>query len=204
MADGLALAKLAAKKKLMVAAAPDTFLGGSHQQARALVDEGRIGKVVAGTAHVMGSGMEKWHPNPDFFFKAGRAGARHGAVLYRGPGQSHWPCEARCGTDGMGKAQRVIGSGPRAGAKISVKTPTTIHALLEFASGAMVTLSASWDVLAHRHPNMELYGTEGALFLPDPNFFGGDVQVAGQGGDAKAVAPGRIPSAKPTSSTPMA
>ncbi len=188
LADGLALAKLAAKKKLMVAAAPDTFLGGSHQQARALVDEGRIGKVVAGTAHVMGSGMEKWHPNPDFFFKPGG-----GPVLDMGPYYIAalvnliGPVKRVAALTGMGKAQRVIGSGPRAGAKISVKTPTTIHALLEFASGAMVTLSASWDVLAHRHPNMELYGTEGALFLPDPNFFGGDVQVAGQGGDAKAV-----------------
>ena len=51
--------------------------------------------------------------------------------------------------------------------------------LLEFASGAQVTLSTSWDVFAHRHGNMELYGTEGALFLPDPNWFGGELQMAG-------------------------
>ena len=38
-----------------------------------------------------------------------------------------------------------------------------------------MTLSASWDVFAHRHANMELYGTEGSLYVPDPNFFGGEV-----------------------------
>ena len=37
----------------------------------------------------------------------------------------------------------------------------------------MVTLNASWDVWAHGHAPMELYGEEGTLFVPDPNFFGG-------------------------------
>jgi predicted dehydrogenase len=197
LSDGLALARLAAKKKLMVAAAPDTFLGGSHQQARALVDEGAIGKVVAGTAHVMGSGMEKWHPNPDFFFKPGG-----GPVLDMGPYyiaalvNLMGPVARVAALTGMGKKQRIIGSGSRAGEKISVKTPTTVHALLEFGNGAMVTLSASWDVHAHRHPNMEIYGTDGALFLPDPNFFGGDVLLAAAEGEVKTVAASAHPFGK--------
>ena len=53
--------------------------------------------------------------------------------------------------------------------------------VLEFASGAIVTLGASWDVWAHGHANMELYGTEGSLFVPDPNFFGGTVEHGGAG-----------------------
>ena len=54
---------------------------------------------------------------------------------------------------------------------------------------ALVTLSASWDVYAHRHQNMELYGTEGAIFVPDPNFFGGEVIVAGTDTVQKALPP---------------
>jgi predicted dehydrogenase len=80
---------------------------------------------------------------------------------------------------GTPRKQRLISSEPRKGEKLRVSTPTTYHALLEFANGATVTLSASWDVFAHRHKNMELYGTEGAIFVPDPNFFGGEVIVAG-------------------------
>ncbi len=34
---------------------------------RKLVDEGAIGKVASGTAHILSPGMEHWHPNPDFF-----------------------------------------------------------------------------------------------------------------------------------------
>ena len=72
----------------------------------------------------------------------------------------------------------VTAEGPMKGREIPVKTPTTIHALLEFASGAAVTLGASWDVWAHRHRPMELYGTDGAIFVPDPNWFGGTVELA--------------------------
>ena len=57
--------------------------------------------------------------------------------------------------------------------------PLRSRTALRIANGAMVTLSASWDVYAHRHSNMEIYGTEGAIFVPDPNFFGGEVIVAG-------------------------
>jgi predicted dehydrogenase len=68
-----------------------------------------------------------------------------------------------------------------------VKTPTNIHALLDFHSGATITLSTSWDIWAHRHDHMELYGSEGTLYVPDPNFFGGTVEVTGRGPAATAL-----------------
>ena len=61
-------------------------------------------------------------------------------------------------------------------------TPTDIHALLEFHTGARITFSASWDVWAHRHSSMELYGRDGSLFVPDPNFFGGKLELARKNG----------------------
>jgi predicted dehydrogenase len=82
---------------------------------------------------------------------------------------------------------RVISSQPRAGEEIPVKTPTNIHALLEFANGATITVSTSWDIWAHRHANMELYGTEGSLFVPDPNFFGGKLEKSGAGPEIEEV-----------------
>ena len=46
---------------------------------------------------------------------------------------------------------------------------------MEFVNGALVTLGTSWDVWKHGHRNMEIYGTEGSLVIPDPNFFGGEL-----------------------------
>ena len=50
--DGLELQKLAAKKNLKAGCAPDTYLGGAHQLARKLVDDGQVGTITSGTAHV--------------------------------------------------------------------------------------------------------------------------------------------------------
>ena len=54
----------AAARDLRVGCAPDTFLGGSHQTCRKLVDEGAIGQPLGGTAFFMCPGHERWHPNP--------------------------------------------------------------------------------------------------------------------------------------------
>ena len=190
VAEAKDLQKLAKKKKLSVASAPDTFLGGAHQQARKAIDDGMIGKIASGTAHVMGDGMEHWHPNPDFFYKPGG-----GPILDMGPYYIAnlvnlvGPVTRVAALSGTPRKQRLISSEPRQGGKLKVTTPTTYHALLEFTNGALITLSASWDVYAHRHPNMELYGTEGAIFVPDPNFFGGEVIVAGGDTVRKTLAP---------------
>ncbi|MTH78090.1 Gfo/Idh/MocA family protein [Paracoccus aestuariivivens] len=182
LAEGQELAEIASAKGLRLGSAPDTFLGGSHQQARALIDAGAIGRVHSATAHVMSPGMEHWHPNPDFFFLPGG-----GPILDLGPYYITnfvsllGPVARVTALTGMASTERVIGSEPRAGERIPVKTPTTIHALLQFASGAMVTMGASWDVHGHKHGNMEIYGSEGSLILPDPNFFGGSLELAKRG-----------------------
>jgi predicted dehydrogenase len=185
---GLALKAATEKHGVKLGCAPDTILGGAHQLARKAVDDGVIGKVTAGTAVIMGHGMEHWHPNPDFFFKPGG-----GPVLDMGPYYIGalinliGPVKRAAALTSAATPTRTISSKPRAGQKIKVETPTNIHALLEFASGATVTLLASWDVWAHRHPLLELYGTEGSLYMPDPNFFGGEVMATARDGTAEVL-----------------
>ncbi len=188
-ADGLALKAAAEAAGRMVGCAPDTFLGGAHQLARQLIDEGRIGRVTAGSAHVMSHGMEHWHPNPDFFFQPGA-----GPVLDVGPYYIAnlinliGPVRRVAAlTTSATPTRTILTEGPRKGEAIQVGTPTNIHALLDFENGATVALSASWDVWAHRHRNMEIYGTEGSLFVPDPNWFGGTVEIAGRDGKIEEV-----------------
>ena len=192
--EGEDLRALAASKGLRVGSAPDTFLGGTHQQARQMIDAGEIGAVIAGTCHVMSHGMEDWHPNPDFFFQPGA-----GPMLDVGPYyvtnllQLLGPVTRVAALYSSASPTRTITSQPRYGEEIPVMTPTNIHALLSFANGATITLSASWDVWAHRHGHMELYGSKGTLFLPDPNFFGGDLERAGENGIIAPVEPWQHP-----------
>lgn len=172
---------------LMVGCAPDTFLGAGGRLARRLIDGGAIGRVLAGTAFVMSHGMEHWHPDPEFFFKPGG-----GPVLDVGPYYITalvnllGPVTRVLALTSTGFAERVVtAEGPRKGHRIAVETPTTTMSLLEFGAGAQVMFGASWDVWKHSHPPIELYGTEGSLRAPDPNFFGGVVETSKQGGGWK-------------------
>ncbi|MGR3290318.1 MAG: Gfo/Idh/MocA family protein, partial [Paracoccaceae bacterium] len=186
--EGEILQALATENGLRVGSAPDTWMGGAHQDARAAIDAGSYGDITSGTACVMSHGPESWHPNPDFFYDLGG-----GPILDLGPYylnnliQLLGPIERVAALTSAPLKTRPIGSGKRAGETVPVKTPTNIHALLQFKCGATITLSTSWDVWKHRHANMELYGTEGSIFIPDPNFFGGEVLTAGKGGEISTL-----------------
>ncbi len=170
--------ELARQKKLRVGGAPDTFLGGGIQTCIKLIREGAIGRPVAATAFMAGHGMEKWHPNPDFFFQPGG-----GPMLDMGPYYITalvnliGPVSSVTGMASASFAERIIGSGPRAGESIKVTTPTHITGALAFANGAIATILTSWDVWAHHLPCIEIHGTEASLTVPDPNGFGGVVQL---------------------------
>ena len=176
--EGKALKAIADEKGLRVGSAPDTFMGGAHQLARHLVDSGAVGKITSGTCFVQSPGMEMWHPNPDFFFQPGG-----GPILDLGPYyisnlvQMLGPVARVTALSSSGSEYRTITSQPRAGEKIKVETPTTVHAILQFKSGAQILYGTSWDVWQHGHSNMELYGQGGTLHVPDPNFFGGEVRM---------------------------
>ncbi len=207
--EGKDLARRAARKGLRIGSAPDTFLGGAHQQVRDLIDAGAIGKVTSGTAHVMSHGMEHWHPNPDFFFKPGA-----GPVLDIGPYyitnlvQLIGPVKRVAAISSTPSPERIITSQPRNGETIAVETPTTIHAVLEFENGATVALGTSWDVWSHGHHNMELYGEDGTLYVPDPNFFGGEIRLTKGGKPVKKLPkfnhPFAVPNQTDNAGTPMA
>ncbi|MCF2905611.1 Gfo/Idh/MocA family oxidoreductase [Octadecabacter sp. CECT 8868] len=183
LAEAQELGAIAKANNLRIGSAPDTFMGGSHQLARNLIDAGAIGKVTSGAAVVMSSGMEDWHPNPDFFFQKGG-----GPILDLGPYyicnlvQLLGPVQKVTSFTGMASDTRTIQNGPRDGETVPVETPTTIHSVLSFENGAIITLLASWDVWASNHPIMELYGSEGTMNLPDPNFFGGELTVTDRKG----------------------
>jgi predicted dehydrogenase len=77
--------------------------------------------------------------------------------------------------------QRLITSKQRSGEKIDVSVPTHISGVMDFAGGAIATISTSFDVWAHNSPCIEIFGTEGTLAVPDPNQFGGKVRIRREG-----------------------
>ena len=176
--EGEELVALANAGKLRLGCAPDTFLGGGHQLTRRLIDEGRIGRVTAATAMLLLPGHEHWHPNPAFYYQRGG-----GPMFDMGPYYITslvtllGPVREVLGTARITRAERVIGSEPRRGEVIKVEVPTHLTGVIEFHSGATITIATSFDVVRHRHSPIEIYGSEGTLLPPDPNHFTGKVEL---------------------------
>ncbi len=188
--DGRALLAAAERSGVRLGCAPDTFLGGALQTARKLLDDGWIGRPLAATAFVVNHGMEHWHPNPDAFYQPGAGPLFDVGVYYLTALVSLLGPVARVsGAAGRGFRERVVGVGPRLGDRVEVGTPTHVSALLEFAGGQVGTVVASFDVWASELPRLEIYGSEGTLLLPDPNFFGGTVRLRRAGADAWSEVP---------------
>ncbi|MHC4248917.1 MAG: Gfo/Idh/MocA family protein, partial [Planctomycetota bacterium] len=145
---------------------------------RKLIDDGAIGTPVAATAFMTCRGHESWHPDPEFYYKAGG-----GPVFDMGPYYITalvnllGPVKRVTGSARVTFPERTITSKPKAGAKIAVDVPTHVAGVLDFASGAVATIIMSFDVWAASLPRIEVYGSEGSLSVPDPNGFGGPVRL---------------------------
>ncbi len=181
--EGEELLKTARRRNVRLGCAPDTFLGGGHQTARKLIDDGAIGRPLGGTAFVLTPGPESWHPSPEFFYQTGG-----GPVFDMGPYYLTalinllGPVTRVTSIAKRGFEERLYGAGPRKGGKFPVEIFTHFNALLEFEQGAVISFHASFDVQGHSHLPIEIYGTEGSLQIPDPNYFGGSVRLLEKGG----------------------
>ncbi|MET4781136.1 Gfo/Idh/MocA family oxidoreductase [Glaciihabitans sp. UYNi722] len=177
-ADAVDMLALAERNGLRVGSAPDTVLGTGIQTARQLLDSGRIGTAVGATAFWVSPGHELWHPAPQFYYQPGG-----GPLFDMGPYYLTalvtmlGPVVRVSGAVGRSDRERTVATGPNAGAPITVAVDTHVTATLEHASGVASSLTVSFDVWASRIPNIEVYGTEGTIAVPDPNGFSDPVAV---------------------------
>jgi len=182
--QGRRVLELAAEKGLLVGCAPDTFLGAGGQTARKLIDDGWIGEPIGCSAFLMCHGHESWHPDPEFYYKPGG-----------GPMFDMGPYYLTALVNLLGPVQRLVGSAtttfprrtitsePKHGTVIDVEVPTHVNGIMQFAGGAMGTITTTFDVWSAQLPAIEIYGTEGTLSVPNPNGFGGSPRVRRAGAE---------------------
>ncbi|MBE5784155.1 MAG: Gfo/Idh/MocA family oxidoreductase [Clostridiales bacterium] len=180
LAEGKYLLKLAQEKGLMLGGAPDTFLGAGIQTCRRLIDDGFIGTPVGSAAFMLTSGVESWHPEPEFYYKRGG-----GPMLDMGPYYLTAMINLMGSIDrvvGISRAsfpQRTVTSQPFFGQVIDVEVDTYVAGTVQYSSGAIGTIHTTFDAKypGEKRRFIEIYGSEGTLFVPDPNTFGGPVQL---------------------------
>lgn len=175
-AQGKELCELAEQNKILLGAAPDTFLGAGIQTCKQIINNNTIGKPVAATAFMMCHGWENSHPNPEFYYLGGGGpmfdmGPYYITALVSLLGK----CDLVSAMTSQTFNERVIGCGPRKGERIRVEVPTHITGTMRFKNGSIATIITSFDVWDTQLPAIQIYGTEGTLIVPDPNTFDGPV-----------------------------
>jgi len=176
--EGKELMALAKEKGLMLGGAPDTFLGAGIQTCRKLIEDGKIGRTIGGAGFMICHGHESWHPDPEFYYKYGGGpmfdmGPYYLTALVNLLGN----VSSVCAMTERSFKQRTITSQPHNGGIIDVDVPTYIAGTMRFENGAIGTLFTTFDVHYPGQARLEVYGTEGTIFVPDPNGFGGPVKL---------------------------
>ena len=192
--EGKALVDLAEEKGLLLGCAPDTFLGGAFQTCRKIIESGMIGDLIGASAFMVCRGHESWHPNPDFYYKPGG-----GPMLDMGPYYITTLVNLMGGiksVSGMAKKSfpvRTITSEPRFGETIEVEVETHVNGLMEFENGAVGNILTTFDVYHSKAPSIEIYGSEGTLQVPDPDWFGGEIKLYRPETEDYSVIPSMFP-----------
>jgi predicted dehydrogenase len=177
-ADAEALAARADSVGLLLGGAPDTALGPGIQTARRMIERGDIGRPATASVVMQNSGPHRWHPNPDFLYQSGG-----GPLLDMGPyylaalTQVFGPIRRVVALGSSTDSVRTIGAGPRAGQSFDVTVATYVSALYEFRDGGVAQATFSFDSQLERVGVIEIAGTEATLIAPDPNEFGGRINV---------------------------
>jgi len=175
---------------LRLGCAPDTFLGAGLQSARRMIERGDIGTPLTGITMFQASGPEAWHPNPAFLYQDG-AGPLFdmGPYYFTALAQTFGSISRVAGIGSQSKATRTIATGPKAGEVFDVTVPTSVGALVQFASGQSAQSTFSFESPLTRMGFVEITGTEATLSLPDPNHFGGDLRIRRAGDTEWTTAP---------------
>lgn len=166
------------KANVRIGCAPGTFIGAGLQTCRALIDAGEIGEPIAASAFMMCRGHESWHPDPEFYYKVGG-----GPMMDMGPYYITalisllGGIERVSGSASVAIPQRTITSQQKHGQLIDVETPDHIAGVIDFASGAIATIVTSFAIMHSSFTPIQIFGTEGTLWVPDPNSLGGPVKI---------------------------
>jgi len=183
--DGLRLVDLAEEKGVRLSCAPFTFLGEAQQTFIKAAQECVIGKPLVAYSEMNWGAIERRNPNPEPFYQRGAGplldvGVYALTVLTAALG----PVKRVAGFAHIVQPDRVVGSGPKHGERFRVTTPDQVVGGLEFASGTVGRLTASFRAGRSKQANgTELHGEGGSLFLASNTSFNAAVERYDQQAD---------------------
>lgn len=177
--QGQELVKLADEKGLYLGVAPDTFLGASVQTAKYIVDCGLIGKPLSCRISLSRNYGVYGEFLNHLYKKGAGLGFDMGGYYLTALAAILGPIKAVSSFTAIHEPNRVnnrVGA-PNFDQPYSLEVPNIITAILQYESGVLGTLHFNSDTVYDETYGLEIYGTEGILYMGNPNDFGGPVYL---------------------------
>ncbi|GHV43066.1 oxidoreductase [Spirochaetia bacterium] len=177
------LVQLADKKGLLYGNAPDTFMGQAIQDARFYLDSGLIGDVTSVTATLNRDSGLLAERYPFTALPGGGIGLDVGVYYVTAMLSLLGPVKDVSGFVTTIRPERThyFPNKEDFGQKFRLEAENLVVGSFRFASGVFGNLHFNSSSIGNEKPQITIFGTDGILYLPDPNQFGGDVKVVLKG-----------------------
>jgi predicted dehydrogenase len=173
------LVALADKQGVLYGNAPDTFMGQAIQSARYYLDSGLIGEITSVYATLNRDAGLLAERYPFTALPGGGIGLDVGVYYVTAMLSILGPVKEVCGFVETRSPERVhyFPNKSDFGEKYTLQAENLVAGSFRFASGVMGTLQFNSNSIGNEKPQIVMFGTEGILYMPDPNRFGGEVRV---------------------------
>ncbi|MDR1617479.1 MAG: Gfo/Idh/MocA family oxidoreductase, partial [Treponema sp.] len=173
------LVQLADAKGLLYGCAPDTFMGSAIQTARFALDSGLVGEVSSCYAALNLDAKLLAERFPFTALPGGGIGLDRGVYYLTALLSILGPVTEVCGFVKTlhPRRQHCLVSRPDFGEPFTLQAENLAAGSFHLASGALGTIHFNANSIQNEKPQIVLYGSEGILYMPDPNLFGGEVKV---------------------------
>ncbi|MBR5261083.1 MAG: Gfo/Idh/MocA family oxidoreductase [Oscillospiraceae bacterium] len=177
--QGKELVELANAKNLYLGVAPDTFLGASVQTAKYIVESGLIGKPVSCRASISRNYGIYGEFLTHLCKRGGGIGFDMGGYYLTALAAILGPVEAVSAFTAINDPDRTntrVGA-PNYGEDYKLEDANVITATMKYANGVLGTLHMNSDCILDETYGLEIYGTDGILYMGNPNEFGNPVYI---------------------------
>ena len=182
--QGKELVELANEKGLYLGVAPDTFLGASVQTAKYIVESGLIGKPVSCRASISRNYGIYGEFLTHLCKRGGGIGFDMGGYYLTALASILGPVKAVSAFTAINNPDRtntrvaLDREGKQLyGREYKLEDANVITATMQYESGVLGTLHMNSDCILDETYGLEIYGTEGILYMGNPNEFGNPVYI---------------------------
>jgi len=185
------LVALANEKGLYLGASPDTFLGASIQNARQIVESGLIGEVTSCHASVNRDHYLQAELIPYVTRQGGGIGFDVGIYYVTALLSILGPVARVSGFMKTRNADRrhIMAKRSDFCDLYHVECENLMVGVLDFESGVVGTLHFNSESIMNEQAQLIIYGTEGIVFMGNPDRFGDDVKLLRKGQTEPVVIP---------------